>query len=111
MVIRYNRPKGRDVLPESMERHDPELDVRHVLDKYPKVHSELWLAERLGRFIAGRRDLLRYRQEHRQRLTTSNLAEDPVPDGSIPIDPTIATTYEAVEHGNQTSATDEDVTS
>ena len=54
--------------------------------------------------------MIRYRQGHLQRLAASHLAEDLLSDDGIPVDPTIATTYEAVERENQRLQDEEDIT-
>ncbi|KAF2800852.1 hypothetical protein K505DRAFT_227691, partial [Melanomma pulvis-pyrius CBS 109.77] len=94
MVIRQSRPKGKFVLPKSLLRQDPTLDIRYVLDKFAKTKKAPWLAERLGRSITERRDTIRYRQEHQQRLAASQASEDPMPEGVEMTPSTIATTYE-----------------
>ncbi|PNP50159.1 hypothetical protein THARTR1_09148 [Trichoderma harzianum] len=46
------------------------FDVDHVREKYPKLKTEgqSWLAERLGKAIAGRRQFIKYCRDHRDRL-------------------------------------------
>ncbi|KAL6695032.1 hypothetical protein J3F84DRAFT_399904 [Trichoderma pleuroticola] len=46
------------------------FDVDHVREKHPKLKTEgqSWLAERLGKAIAGRRQFIKYCRDHRDRL-------------------------------------------
>lgn len=45
-------------------------DISHVIEKYGKAkHSEKWLLERLGKTISRRRQFLKYRVEHHQKMT------------------------------------------
>ncbi|KAL6814690.1 hypothetical protein V8C40DRAFT_277366 [Trichoderma camerunense] len=46
------------------------FDVDHVREKYPKLKTEeqSWLAERLGKAIARRRQFIKYCRDHRARL-------------------------------------------
>jgi hypothetical protein len=110
MVVRQSRPRGRIVLPESLLRQDPTFDVRHVLDKFEKTKKAQWLAERLERSITERRDIIRYRQEHRQRLAASHASEDPVPEEVGTIPSTIATTYEQAVIEKSTSIEEQSLT-
>lgn len=71
MLIRRDRPRGKLPLPDTLPRQDPALDIRHTRDKFPKLVSLPWLAERLGKAISERRDFILYRQERqhdRERL-------------------------------------------
>jgi hypothetical protein len=45
-----------------------EFDIRHIADKYPKVRSQPWLLERLGKAITQRRQFLRYCRNHKNRI-------------------------------------------
>jgi len=45
-----------------------EFDIRHVADKYPKARDQPWLLERLGTAITQRRQFLRYRRNHKNRI-------------------------------------------
>lgn len=54
---------------------DPELDIRHVKDLYPKIAARPWLATRLGTAITRRRQFLRYSLEHRDRLAAEETAQ------------------------------------
>lgn len=46
------------------------FDVDHIREKYPKLMTEQqsWLAERLGKAIARRRQFIKYCRDHRARL-------------------------------------------
>ena len=45
-------------------------DVSHVIEKYGRVkNSERWLLERLGKAISRRRQFLKYRVEHHNKMT------------------------------------------
>lgn len=46
----------------------PDYDIRHVEDKWPKLQSQPWLSDRLGRAITQRRQYLRYCRNHRNRM-------------------------------------------
>ena len=95
MLIRRDRPKGRVPIELSASEPEPDLDIRHVRDKFPKVKASTWLAERLGRAIAQRRHFITYRQSHHQRLTGED--DDPigVTDDATPS--TLATTYKSAD--------------
>jgi hypothetical protein len=45
-----------------------DFDVRHVADKYPKVRTQPWLLDRLGKAITQRRQFLRYCRNHKNRI-------------------------------------------
>lgn len=45
-----------------------EFDTRHVADKYPKLRTQPWLLERLGKAITQRRQFLRYCRNHKHRI-------------------------------------------
>lgn len=45
-----------------------EFDIRHVVDKYPKLRAQPWLLERLGNAITQRRQFLRYCRNHKNRI-------------------------------------------
>ncbi|QYT02588.1 hypothetical protein H0G86_009582 [Trichoderma simmonsii] len=48
----------------------PTFDIDHVREKYPKLKAkeQSWLAERLGKAIARRRQFIKYCRDHRDRL-------------------------------------------
>jgi len=52
-------------------------DISHVTEKYGRVkHIEKWLLERLGRAISRRRQFLKYRVEHHNKITGVNDDEE-----------------------------------
>lgn len=68
MVIRNPTPRDRYQRLASIEPLDSFFDVCHVREKFPEVEKHLWLAERLGKANAQRRDYFRYRRNHKERL-------------------------------------------
>lgn len=72
-----NQDKEQAPNPDSFEPHESSPDITHVMDKFPKVEDEAWLAQRLGNAITKRRMIIRYRQAKNAQPAT---AEDCVPD-------------------------------
>lgn len=70
MVIRNVRIED-DYDRASTHYHLPtEWNIRHVRDKFPKAYRHgIWLVERLDQAITRRREYLRYRKEHHQKLS------------------------------------------
>ncbi|RMY14107.1 hypothetical protein D0868_01652 [Hortaea werneckii] len=71
MLIRRNTttdPYIRSIASNPQSSFIPDFDIRHVGDKYPKTLQEPWLQERLGNAISQRRQYLRYRRDHRNRI-------------------------------------------
>ncbi|KAG9231767.1 hypothetical protein BJ875DRAFT_106323 [Amylocarpus encephaloides] len=70
MIIRS--PATRDDYVKAASRFDtwnPFADIGHVKEKYGSAkHSTDWLLERLGKAITRRRQFLRYRNEHNEKL-------------------------------------------
>lgn len=100
MLIRRMRPKGRL---RNLE-HAPEdpRDVVTVMDKFPKLKHQTWLARRLGNAIGQRKQYFVYRQEHRQRLASRKQIDHEVSGDQMPgaeTATTIATTFE--EEGSE----------
>ena len=99
------RPKGKarnfEQVPE-----DPR-DVITVIDKFPKLRQQNWLAKRLGIATGQRKQYFTYRQEHRRRLT-SRKHVDHVFSGDetsgVDAATTIATTFEEDVIGEASSA-------
>jgi hypothetical protein len=97
MAIRQQRPRGKLPLPKlDPSDQDPNLDIRHVTDKYPKTKESPWLVERLVKFIAKRREYILFLQQHQKRLEAP---DDYRADAQSLFDhreapSTIATTYE-----------------
>lgn len=106
ILIRQQRPRGKLPLPDALPRQDPALDIRHVRDKFPKVQASAWLAERLGKAIAERRDYMSYRQAHQRhqvQLHDDGNVDEPV--GSLHLAPSSkATTYEVTDPKPDTPA-------
>ncbi|CAG9987039.1 unnamed protein product [Clonostachys byssicola] len=69
MLLRRDRPRGR-THPHGTECpfSNPDPDIIHIKDKFPKLRETPWLADRLGTWITKRRDYIRYRQTHRRKL-------------------------------------------
>lgn len=72
VVIRKTNPDNRfERAIHSSEFDFPHtFDVDHIREKYPKLMTEQqsWLAERLGKAIARRRQFIKYCRDHRARL-------------------------------------------
>jgi hypothetical protein len=68
MVIRNPTPKDRYAKIAAIKPYDPSYDIGHVWEKFPVARTRPWLIERLGMANARRRDFLRYRKKHRERL-------------------------------------------
>ena len=68
MTIRNPTPRDRYAKAASLNTFDTSYDVGHVYEKFPHVRSKLWLMDRLGRAITRRREFLRYRETHREKL-------------------------------------------
>ncbi len=82
--IRRSTPRGRYArvaslspldpsLVASLSPLDPSFDINHVYEKYPRLRSRPWLVEKLGKAITRRRDFLRYRERHHEKLADSNV--------------------------------------
>ena len=72
--IRNSTPRDRYTRAASLSPLDPSFDINHVYEKYPRLRSKPWLVEKLGRAITRRRDFLRYREKHREKLADSNVS-------------------------------------
>lgn len=60
--------------------HFEDFDIQHVKEKFESI--EPWLAERLGKAISQRRQYLRYRRVHRQKLAQGlDKAHEPEAEG------------------------------
>lgn len=68
MVIRNPTPRDRYERLASLEPLTSFFDVWHVREKSPDVEKRLWLAERLGKANAQRREYFRYRRIHKEKL-------------------------------------------
>ncbi|KAK7418603.1 hypothetical protein QQZ08_011187 [Neonectria magnoliae] len=69
ILIRRLRPKGRLPIVDSLDSLDSSADVTYVEDKFPKARQLPWLARRMGDAISRRRELIRYRQQHRAKIS------------------------------------------
>lgn len=69
VLIRRDRPRGKT---QQHGAHvpltDPNLDILHARDKFPKLKQIPGLAEKIGAGISRQRDHIRYRQAHRRKL-------------------------------------------
>jgi hypothetical protein len=70
LSISIRKPSIRDryARTASLIPLDPAYDINHVSEKYPCIRSTPWLMEKVGRAITRRRDFLRYRARHREKL-------------------------------------------
>ncbi|KAH6880725.1 hypothetical protein B0T10DRAFT_411738, partial [Thelonectria olida] len=96
IFLRRRQPYGRET-PTGRESRAPDasLDVRHTIDLFPKLKDRPWLADRIGNSIAQRREYIRFRQIHQQKLQADavHLANAPGVDTAS----TKATTYNETE--------------
>ncbi len=89
--IRRSTPRDRYARVASLSPLDPSFDRNHVYEKYPCLRSKPWLVDKLGRAITRRRDFLRYRERHHEKLADRNVlsAFKKTPDhhNSVPTKP------------------------
>lgn len=107
ILIRRQRPKGR--LPALDDYHpaDQSPDISNVIDKFPKSRQLPWLAKRLGNATTQRRQLIQYRQLHRERLAKQNRqvatldigGDDSTTISGTVVASTFATTFEEGDFG------------
>ncbi|KAJ4344276.1 hypothetical protein N0V95_006190 [Ascochyta clinopodiicola] len=64
--------------------HFEAYDIQHVRGKFP--HAQEFLITRLGRAISRRRQYLRYREEHHERLGQGLPEEDELQESQVPYD-------------------------
>ena len=85
--IRRSTPRDRYARVASLSPLNPSFDINHVYEKYPRLRSKPWLVEKLGRAITRRRDFLRYRERHHEKLADSNVLSAPKkpPDHHKPV--------------------------
>ncbi|KAK1147874.1 hypothetical protein N8T08_000388 [Aspergillus melleus] len=81
MIIRQNKPRGREGTTTALEPLDPTADMMHIRDRYEKARKTPWLIDRLGKTITARREYFRYRmwRQEEQCAQQSDLAEDAGP--------------------------------
>ncbi|PGH00346.1 hypothetical protein GX51_05844 [Blastomyces parvus] len=73
MVIR--QPAQHDRLKTNVDlSHFTPFDIRHVEQKFP--HAERWLTQRLGKAITKRREYLKGRERHHEKLAAAALVGD-----------------------------------
>ncbi|KAI8711311.1 hypothetical protein NCS52_01507100 [Fusarium sp. LHS14.1] len=104
-LIRRRRPRGRLLKPDGFVSLENSPDIKHVEDKFPKVRSTPWLALRLGNAITQRRQMIQYRQSHRDRLATV-VSKDLAEGTQSKIPGTVATTYEEGVQGESSGRRD-----
>ncbi|VUC31853.1 unnamed protein product [Clonostachys rosea] len=92
MLIRRDRPKGRRLDARRLVLVDKTADITYVEDRFPKLRQKPWLAQRLGEAISYRREFIRYRQAHRQKLQTRSDLYTSNEDSK-----TLATTFKEVD--------------
>jgi hypothetical protein len=69
MIIRKKPEKDEYIKASQATSFDPTPDIVHVGDKYPLTRdSNVWLKERLGTAITRRRQYLRYRKDHQEKM-------------------------------------------
>jgi hypothetical protein len=72
VLIRKATPRDRyeKALQKSSLQFSDEFDIRHVGEKFPKLHQKsfAWLKVRLGRAITDRRRFLAYCRDHHEQL-------------------------------------------
>ena len=68
IAIRNPTPRDRYAKAASSTPIDVSYDIGHVYEKFPQVRSKAWLLEKLGRAITRRREFLRYRERHREKI-------------------------------------------
>lgn len=70
ITIRNPTPRDRYAKAASLMPYEVSYDIGHVYEKYPHVRSTPWLMDKVGRAITRRREFLRYREKHREKLAT-----------------------------------------
>jgi hypothetical protein len=84
LIIRQPPPLDRYTKSEDVDlSYFQEFDARHVLEKYPLLHSRAWLVARLADANARRRQFLKYRELHNQKLSRAPDAPDTSQNGII----------------------------
>lgn len=92
MFLRRQRPRGREAPTwANFQAPDASLDIRHALDMFPKLKDHPWLAERIGKAIAQRREYIQFRQRH--QLKSQPISERPSHTLETDTASTKATTY------------------
>ncbi|KAK1971922.1 hypothetical protein LY78DRAFT_708822 [Colletotrichum sublineola] len=69
-LLRRSHPRGRTSQQGSQSsQSDPRPFITNAKDKFPKLKQSPWLAERIGQRTARQMDYIRYRQNHRAKLS------------------------------------------
>lgn len=84
LIIRQPPPLDRYTKSEDVDlSYFQEFDARHVLEKYPLLHSRAWLVARLADANVRRRQFLKYRELHNQKLSRAPDTPDTSHNGII----------------------------
>lgn len=75
MAISTPTPRHRYERLATIELLGSFFDVCHVRERFPKAERHAWLAERLGKANAQRRDYFRYRRKHQEKLAKETKEE------------------------------------
>ncbi|KPM41492.1 hypothetical protein AK830_g5087 [Neonectria ditissima] len=102
VLIRRQRPRGRLPNLEKFTSFEASPDISNVTDKFPKAKDTPWLARRLGNAITRRRQIIQYRQDHRQRLA-AQVPDDPAEAPGADTSETVATSFEEGDAGERES--------
>jgi len=101
ILIRRQRPRGRVPCLDSFEPLRQSPDITNVTDKFPKTKQHSWLAVRVGNATARRREIIRYRQLHRERIGKRKADYGQVAEASASAySETLATTFEGTIGNN-----------
>ena len=68
ILIRKPTPRDRYAKAAALVPLDVAYDISHVYQRFPRLRSLPWLAEKLGTANTRRRELLRYRERHHTKL-------------------------------------------
>ncbi|KAG8528975.1 uncharacterized protein KY384_006664 [Bacidia gigantensis] len=66
--IRKPTPRDRYAKAAALVPLNPIYDIGHVYEKCPQMRASPWLFEKLGRANTKRREILRYREKHHEKL-------------------------------------------
>lgn len=109
MLIRRQRPKGRLPILDNFTPSESSPDISNVTDKFPKARSTLWLAKRLGNEVTRRREIIRYRQHHRESLANKDNKRSAHAGRSDTA--TLATTFQEAESSGAASQVQQEAVS
>lgn len=93
MLVRRQRPRGRLPVLDNFTPVESSPDISHITDKFPKMKNTPWLAQRLGNQVTRRREIIRYRQHHREGLANIGDNKRTGRDDTA----TFATTFQEIE--------------